>query len=120
MLEEFEHESLKWAKACNAARDYGVEGPAFAGNPCRRLLNNVDKLRANCSLFCIKYVSCYSNFNEVVDFCFSTELKPNFKEYIAKFKQSYRALNISVTSKVNAVFWHAPDFCVKGQRGLGF
>jgi hypothetical protein len=43
----------------------------------------------------------------------------NYKHHIEEFKTIYTGLNISVTSKMHAVFYHIPEFCEKKQCGLG-
>lgn len=60
------------------------------------------------------------DFRFVVKACFSQNLEPNFQECIAKFRESYLDLEISITPKVHAVFFHVEDFCLKHKKGLGF
>lgn len=119
MLGEFKYESLEWAKVCNVSREFVHGAPAFPGNSCKLLLEKTDKLRQLCSIGCLKYVKCFQDFAVVIESCFSTTLKPNYLDSIETFKKSYCDLNISVTPKVHAVFFHVPDFCTKTNKGLG-
>ena len=47
----------------------------------------------------------------LVTSCYGTNLHKNFKHNIAKFKREYLKLNISVTPKGYAVFYHVVEFC---------
>ena len=119
LISGFEQEALKWAELCNVQREITHGSPAFKGNSCKILLNKVDLLRTNCSLGCLKFVEAFQSLNKIVKACFSVNLDPDFTKYIAEFKESYLALNVSVTPKVHAVFFHVEDFCMKMKIGLG-
>lgn len=119
MIKEFNEDALQWAKACNVDRDVTYSGSSFNGNSCKRLLNKIDVLRANCSIGCVKFVKCLDDFGSVVSACFGKRLHSDFVEKIEAFKQSYLDLNISVTPKVHGVFYHVIDFCTKHEKGLG-
>lgn len=69
---------------------------------------------------CLKFVDAFKKFNEVVKACFTADLSPKFVEFIDEFKEAYLALNISVTPKVHAVFFHVKEFCTAHKKGLGF
>lgn len=69
---------------------------------------------------CLKYVQCFQDFQRVVASCFSIDLDESFENQINKFRQSYQALNISITPKVHTVFFHVAHFCNKNNKGLGF
>ena len=120
MLMEFEDQALKWAKDCHVERAITRGMSAFNGNGCKTLLDKVDILRANSGLGCVKFVQTFQDFKKVVASCFGNSLNSNSKEKIAAFKKSYLALEISVTPKVHAVFFHIEDFCDRTQKGLGF
>ncbi|CAH0560526.1 unnamed protein product [Brassicogethes aeneus] len=123
----FQNISLAWIKACNVSRDvrYGDQ-PCFAGNSCKTLLDNIDKLRSMCNrinIACLDFVTCFDYLKKVVDSCFLNELDPNYQMYINQFKTTYLNLNISVTpwfAKVHAVFYHVAESCKKTGRGLGY
>ncbi|CAH0547097.1 unnamed protein product [Brassicogethes aeneus] len=120
MMKEFEAESLAWAKACHAQREVTHGGHGFKGNSCRRLLSNVDVLRAKKKLGLLKYVKAFEDFNEVVKACFGNNLDENFATYINIFKQSFLDLDIKITPKVHAVFYHITQFCKENNMALGF
>jgi hypothetical protein len=120
MMVDFEKEALTWAKSCNVQREVTHGGTGFKGNACKTLLEKVDILRRDCSLGCLKFARVFQDFRAVVKSCFGQDLDPNFGFYIDSFKQSYLSLNISVTPKVHAVFFHIAEFCNKTQQGLGF
>lgn len=119
LLSEFEIEALKWAKSCNVQQEITHGSPAFIENFCKILLDKLDILRGKCSLSCLKFVQVFEDFKAVVTSCFGNQLCPDYKQKIASFKESYIALNISVTPKVHAVFFHIQDFCDRTQMGLG-
>ena len=105
-------------KACNVIRnDY--HGGAFEGNQCRTLLKNVDKLKEMIPQEFQGFVETFEMFDRVVSACYSTHLSPDYKYHIENFKTSYMKLNIGVTPKVHAVFWHIIDFCDVVGTGLG-
>lgn len=124
MLAEFSSIATMWAKQCHVYRVdvyRGVMG--FEGNPCKVLLKNTDKLRSLCMKYdigCLKYVDAFLSFKKVVDACFSLHLEPNFETYIDNFERNFKVLNISVTSKIHAVFFHVKQFCKTFGIGLGF
>lgn len=123
MRENFKSISDEWEKQCHVERKNVHRGSSsFAGNACKILLNNVDKLRSLCDkgLSCLKYVDCFQKFRKVVDSCFSVKLDPAFVTDIKLFKESYEALGISITPKIHAIFFHVSDFCSKTGMGLGF
>lgn len=98
-------------KQCHVEKEDIYRGQTgFQGNVCKILLNNVDKLRQICEkrgdVVCLKYVDTFSKFNEVVDSCFSTELKDGFARKIDAFEESYLALKNSVTPKIHVIYKH--------------
>lgn len=92
MLEECQDCTLQWAKMCNVTRQIRHGSPSFAGNACRKLLNSVDKLRSIADIKYLKYVECFSDFNSVVNSCFSQVLNPEYVTCIQNFRQSYSDL----------------------------
>lgn len=120
MLTEFEKEANDWAERCSVQRAMHHGGPSFNGNNCKILLNNLDWLRSNGNIGCMKYVNVFEKFNAVVDSTFTNYLKPTFKKDINDFRESYLSLDISVTPKVHAVFFHVEEFCNKHNKGLAF
>lgn len=120
MLKEFNVDTLRWENACQVRRETKRGASGFNGNASKRLLDNVDILRSSCSIGCIKYVQALHDFRSVVSACFGMILDSNFVSYINNFKKSYLALNISVTLKVHAVFFHVTQFCSKHNKALGF
>jgi hypothetical protein len=82
MKEEYEVECLEWAKKCNATQDFVHGASAFAGNSCKLLLEKIETLREICRPECLNYAKCFEDFREVVESCFSNDLKPNYLEAI--------------------------------------
>lgn len=117
MSKEFEKESLDWAKACHVQRDVTHGSSGFNGNSCKKLLDNVDILRAQSNLGLLKYVKAFDDFKKVVTACFGKKLYEEYKNCINAFKISYLDLKISVTPKVHAVFFHVVQFCEKKTNG---
>lgn len=125
MMKTYEEVTMEWIKECDAERQITYGGTGFNGNACRKLLAKVDNLRRLCNQSennadCLEYVDVLQKFNSVVDECFGMTLKPNFKRSIRLFKEAYLLLNISVTPKVHAVFFHVEEFCDKHGKSLGF
>lgn len=89
MKEEYDVECQKWAKRCNATQDFVHGAPAFAGNSCKLLLEKIEILREICRPECLNYVKCFQDFREVVESCFSNDLKSNYLQAIEMFKKSY-------------------------------
>ena len=82
-------------------------------------IKNTDILQQICPMYCLKYVEVFRAFKCVVDTCYGTVLSPNFQVHIQEFRQSFEALEIPVTPKIHAVFFHIPQFCLKHACGLG-
>lgn len=120
MVETFPMESAQWIEKCAVQREITHGGAAFTGNSCKKLLNNVDFLRSIGNLGCLPYVQAFTDLKDVVHNCFGIELRPDYTSSLDSFRESYAALNISVTPKVHAIWFHVREFCEKHQEGLGF
>lgn len=124
MKAEFPVIAETWAKECHVFRVDVYRGTmGFEGNSSRKLIANVDKLRRLCNKYdvnCLKFVDTFEKFNKVVASCFSKDLKPNYDIFIDNFRDSFLKLNISVTSKIHAIFFHIKHFCEYYGIGLGF
>lgn len=121
LLTEFEQDALRWAQSCHVTREIRYGNSSFNGNSCKQLLEKVDLLRSRSqNLGCLGYVCAFENFRAVVHACFGCNLDPDFIEKIVAFKDSYLQLNLRITPKVHAVFFHVPEFCEEMQKGLGF
>ena len=111
-------ESERWLAACNVKKtDY--HGGQFEGNDCRTLLNNVRTLEELCPPQFSQFVATFDKFNEVVRSCYGSELLYNYDVTISEFKDEFMKLDISVTPKVHAVFFHIEEFCSLTKMGLG-
>lgn len=111
---------LSWIKKCSVQRQITKSGPSFNGNACKKLLDNLDSLRASSTIECLKYVQALQDFKNVVHHCFGEILRPSYEINIEKFKKSYLQLEKPVTPKVHAVFFHVLQFCKITGRALGF
>ena len=101
----------QWAELSNAAKTYSNGGKfSFAGNQCKLLLNNIDKLQEICekkSFFTgLDYVDAFKKFQVVVNDCFSSELQKNYDKHIEEFKGSYEHLGISLVSWLFSTMLH--------------
>ena len=94
-------------------------GGKFEGNDCRKLLNNVHKLRELCPPNFSQFVETFDKLNDVVHSCFGNNLLPDYDLNINDFKNSFMRLNINVTPKVHTVFFHIEEFCSLTKMGLG-
>ena len=52
--------------------------------------------------------------------CFGKNLDPDSPIFIGALKKSFMDLEVSVTPKIHAVFYHVSEFCSKHLKGLGF
>ena len=120
LLKNCEVHAIKYAKSCDAEREITHGGAGFKGGSCKKLLKGVNYLRSFNCFTCTKYVDVLQKFNDVVDDCFSMELKSSYTFSIKEFKKSYLGANLPVTPKVHAVFYHVEDFCKEKKKGLGF
>ena len=68
----------------------------------------------------VQFVNAFTAFSVVVESCYGKDLLPNYKEAISQFQSKYNQLNISVTPKIHAVFYHIIDFCDRRHLGLGW
>ena len=107
-------ESESWLKICNVKKTE-YHGGSFAGNESRKLLKRCKYLNESCPSELQSYVQTFKAFDEVVDACYSRELKSNYKDKIGEFKKNYLNLGVNVTPKVHAVMYHVEEFCeIKG------
>lgn len=89
-------------------------------NQCKMLLNKLPELR----IFALpielhKFVDALEDLNKVWISCFSGKLLPSYQKDIARFRESYLLLNISVTPKIHAIFQHVAEFCETHATSLG-
>lgn len=114
----------KWMKQCYIIKVDIYRGKlGFQGNQCRKLLANIPKLKKLCDKYditCKIYADAFENFLKVVNSCFKSVLEPHFEKCILDFQTSFLNLNISVTSKIHAIFHHVKEFCKSRGIGLGF
>ena len=107
--------------------------PIYLGNHAEKLLDNVESLESELQQMlygeddklnlAMNFLSVLKDFREVVHSCFGMrDLDPRYAEYIEKFSQSYRMLNISVTVKVHLVESHLVAFLkfFREEHSLGF
>ena len=110
--------SERWLNSCNVKKaDY--HGGQFEGNECRKLLDNVHKLRELCPPQLRQYVETFDKLNDVVHSCYGNDLLPDYDLNIDEFKNDFLQLNISVTPKIHAIFFHIEEFCSLTKMGLG-
>lgn len=109
---------MEWAAACHVMRE-ALHGGCFTGNSSRTLLKRVVLLAAMAPPHCWPFIEAFKCFGDVVAACYGDSLQPNFEETIGRFQRAYLQLNISVTPKVHAVFFHVAEFCSSTQCGLG-
>lgn len=66
-----------------------------------------------------KFVKAFKELDLVVKSCFGDTLEPDYEENILNFKKAYLDLEIPVTPKIHAIFYHVIDFCSAVGDGLG-
>ena len=79
----------------------------------------VTRKRKNDSVQRQAFLTCFQTFKVVVDKCFGKDLEEGWVEALADFKCAYKALQISITTKVHLVFDHVENFCKMNGCGLG-
>ena len=109
-------DSDTWLEKCHVSKEQR-HGGTFTGNATRTLLKNIDALQAMCPLECLPFVKVLRCLNDVIDSCFSWNLSKGYKTEILRFMKSYLEIDMPVTPKVHAIFFHVPLFCEL--RGCG-
>ena len=107
-----------WTDAIHVTRE-AMHGGSFTGNSCKKLLNNTDILENLAPQECGRYVTVLKSLKDVVDACFGKKLDPNYIELIRQFRDNYLSLQLSVTPKIHAIFFHVEEFCSTHEKGLG-
>ena len=112
----------EWPKKLHI-QEQPYHGGHFAGNDCHKLLQNVDLLQQmaeNSGAFQIMgFVEILRKFRLVVSSCFGNTLDESYSTKIDDFKNAYLSLNISVTPKAHAVFYHITHFIRRKKTSLG-
>ena len=54
--------------------------------------------------------ACLVALKDAMDACFSFNLDLSYENKLAKFKEAYKALDITITTKVHIMFRHVPEF----------
>ena len=109
--------SEEWLNGCHVKKSE-YHGGQFEGNDCRKLLRNVDMLQELCPHEYHQFVDAFISFNDVVTLCYGRNLLPQYKTSLSNFKDAHLKLNISLTLKVHAVFYHIEEFCSLKNMGL--
>lgn len=117
-LEKVWPDISRWAERCCVEKDEQYGG-TFDGNSCRRLLRGTDVLDSMVNLEGKKFVRAFRELDLVVKSCFGEKLESGYEENIFNFKKSYLDLEIPVTPKIHAIFYHVIDFCSTVGDGLG-
>jgi hypothetical protein len=98
-------------------------GGEFAGNDCKKLLNNIDLLSELATKHRIApakgFVKAFEHFRRVVHSCFGNNLSADFEIHIKAFQECYLTLPVTVTPKAHAVFHHVSEFVKLHNSGLG-
>ena len=114
-----DNKGLKWLEKNNIQREDYRNGQ-LNGNACKKLLENLNKLRSQLPRKLRKYVNALDAFNNVRKSCFGQTLEPDFKTNILLFQQAYDCLGVPYTNKVHVLIDHVPYFCDLKKKGLGF
>lgn len=117
-LEKIWPDAIQWPKCLQLEKE-AFHGGSFAGNACRKLLRNVDKLANIVPHEHNNFVSAFRAFNDVVSCCFGKSLERDYKQKIRTFQTSFLRLGLRVTPKIHCVFFHVIEFCDSKECGLG-
>lgn len=110
----------EWSKRLHIKREQ-YHGGQFNGNDSRKLLKNLSVLKEIAptpSLKVQNVIKAFDAFNDVVGACYGKNLQKGYESKIKLFQQAYQKLQINVTPKVHAVFYHIPEFCKIVKMGL--
>jgi hypothetical protein len=102
-----------WLVKCNVQRE-----AVLLGITAENYVKNISFLQNICPRSCLPHVSAFESVNKVVESYYGSNLNMNFEQYILTFKQNFLALNINVTPKVHAIFYHVSEFCKLKKQGL--
>ena len=64
-------------------------------------------------------MSAFKSFNDIVSWCYGTELHTEFQCKVAIFAKDYLKLGTTVTPIVHAAMVHLTDLCLMVNQGLG-
>ena len=67
----------------------------------------------------LDFLNTFKSFDRVLETCFHKTLLPGYENVIEDFRVAYRALDISITTKVHLVFAHVGEYCKESGYGLG-
>ena len=101
-----------WAAAANALRHAQF---GFTGRCCRNLVAKRAALK-NAGLF--SHFSLLENLQDVLDKCFSTDLKQGYQASIDKFCNSWVLANLPITPKLHILKYHVGEYCEHTGEGL--
>lgn len=94
-------------------------GGSLTGNSARKLLQNVDQLRAIATIDVLPIVSAFKSLDNVVTSCFGKHLDANYSQHIEKFKDDLIVLNVTISPKLHTIIHHVPEFCGTKNESLG-
>ena len=119
----WENGADKWTTELNVTQN-AMHGGEFNGNACRKLLKNADcleHLATEANHFgAMPIIKCFKAFDKVVATCFGVKLDADhYKIAISQFKKAFLDLDLSVTPKVHAIFFHIEPFLQGKDHGLG-
>lgn len=110
-------EANRWTDLCNVEQE-PYHGGVFNGNACMQLLQQIDLLVDPLSCPRQEYIAAFQDFASVVESCYGKHLSDNYEDAIKRFQHSYAKLNVRITPKIHAVFYHIKDFCASHRLGL--
>lgn len=117
-LQKLYPELEDWSKSLYITRE-AYHGHTFEGNECNKLLANLDMLLHMLPPNLKLYHDCFVAFRDAMQACLGFTIDPLYREKVTAFEMAYKALNISITSKVHIMIRHVPDFIEMHKRPLG-
>jgi len=65
------------------------------------------------------FPQCFVSFHGVMQACLGSTLDESYENKISQFEDAYKALNISMTTKVHIMIKHVPEFIQQHGKPLG-
>lgn len=106
-----------WPKSLYITKE-NYHGNTFEGNECNALLRNLDMLASILPSHLLPFHRCFVAFRDVMDACFGSSLDVSHHEKFVEFENSYRSLNISMTTKAHILIRHVPEFLKQKDKPL--
>ena len=114
------HPSLKvdWSNKIHVYQQ-PYHGDTFEGNDVKKLQRNLDIFDDTLPAHFSEYVTTLKALRDVNSSCLGLELDEYYSDVLQHFSESYRKLQISVTTKVHILEKHVKQYIDRTNQSLG-